>query len=193
MMALMPVIDRYGPAIEYDLLTRFHGVELYDFFRGDRPWSQLARLLAQLPPSSRYMLARREDPERALIVARARREARSTESADRYRPPAVEWDTPTELSAAILDRLGDVMTLLQDLPIAGKKRKAKPPKRTPRPETAVERAEQRLAQEHVEEIIADAEAGKVSEEEYARIAAEVEEQRAAALAAANAESGGTVA
>lgn len=179
MIALMPVIDRYGHAIEYDLLHEFHGVELLDWFRGKRRWRQLIRLLDQLPPSSRFVIAKRNDPEEALAVARVLRDHRATGKA-RYRPPAVEWDTTTELQAAVLDRLGEVVALLADMPIAGKKRKAKPPKRTERPETAIERAEQQLSVEHVAEIEADVEQAKVSEAEYARIAAEAEAARAVA-------------
>lgn len=179
MIALMPVIDRYGHAIEYDLLHEFHGVELLDWFRGERPWRQLIRLLDQLPPSSRFIIAKRDDPEEALAVARVLRDHRAMGRGG-YRPPAAEWNTATELQAAVLDRLGEVVALLADMPIAGKKRKAKPPKRTARPETAIERAQKQLSVEHVADIEADVEAGKVSEAEYARIAAEVEAARTVA-------------
>lgn len=192
MMALMPVIDRYGPAIEWDLRREWQ-VDIHEYFRGERPWAQLRRFLDGLAPTSRYIIAKRNDPETALATARALRDARHGEGRSRYRPPAVEWDARAELDAAILDRLGEVVALLSDLPIAGKKRKGKPPKRTPRPETAIERAERQLSEEHVEEIVADVEAGKVSVEEYARISAEVEAQRAAAQAAADTEAAGTVA
>ena len=192
MIALIPIIDRYGPAIEWDLRTLWH-VDIHEYFRGERPWSQLRRFLDGLAPTSRYVIAKRNDPEVALATAHALREARHGEGRSRYRPPAVEWDTRAELDAAILDRLGEVVALLSDLPIAGNKRKGKPPKRTPRPETAIERAERRLSEEHVEEIVADVEAGKVSVEDYARISAEVEAQRAAAQAAADTETAGTVA
>jgi hypothetical protein len=190
MMALMPVIDRYGPAIEYDLLHEFSTVELHQFFRGERPWGQLGRLLGRLPPSSRYIIAKRNDPDVALAVARAMREARKTGDIAKWRPPAEEWDTAAELAAATLDRLGEIEALLADLPIAGKKRKAKPPRKTARPASAIERAEQQLSDEHVAEIVQDVVAGQVSEEEYRRIAAEVDEQR---QAAAQAEAGQTVA
>lgn len=192
MMALIPVIDRYGPAIEWDLRHEWQ-VDIHEYFRGERPWAQLRRFLDGLAPTSRYIIAKRNDPETALATARALREARRSEGRSRYRPPAVEWDARAELDAAILDRLGEVVALLSDLPIAGNKRKAKPPKRTPRPETAIERAERRLSEEHVDEIVADVEAGKVSVEEYARISAEVEAQRAAAQTAADTEAAGTVA
>jgi hypothetical protein len=180
MIALIPVINRYGHAIEYDLLHEFNGVDLHQFFRGERPWTMLSRLLQQLPPSSRFVIAKRDDPEMALEVARAMRNARASGKGQRYRPPAAEWNTTAELTAAVVDRLGEVVTLLQDLPIAGKKRKAKPPKPVARPESAIERAERELSDEHVNEIIADVENAKVSVQEYQRIAAEVEAARAVA-------------
>lgn len=177
MMALMPVVDRYGPAIEWDLRERWQ-VDLHEYFRGGRPWRQLARFLSQLPRTSRFVIAKKNDPEVALEIARALREAKSSGSGvGQWSPPPEEWDTPTELLASIHDRLGELSALIQDLPIAGKKRKAKPPKRTPRPRYAIDKAEQVLSDEHVAEIIEDVEAGKVSEMEYLRIAAEVEEER----------------
>lgn len=120
----------------------------------------------------------------ALDVARRLREARQEGKGGTYRPPALEWDTHAELLAAMTDRLGEVVALLADMPIAGKKRKAKPPRRTPRPVSAIERAEKQLSQEHVLSIMADVEASYVTEEEYARIAADVEAARAAERQAA---------
>lgn len=135
-------------------------------------------ILDQLPRTSKFVIAKRNDPELALLTARAHREARATGSAGRYRPPPDEWDSTTDLLAQAVDRLGEVEALLADLPIAGKKRKAKPPKQVARPETAIERAEAQLAQEHVEDIIADVEASYVTAEQYAAQAAEVERYRA---------------
>lgn len=138
-------------------------------------------ILDQLPPSSRYVWAKKNDPEIAMHVARTRREQqRTTGRAPAYRPPASEWNMVAELLASILDRQGEQVALLADLPIAGKKRKHKPPKRTARPVTAIERAEQQLALEHYESIVADVEAAKVSHARYAEIAAEAAAQRGAA-------------
>lgn len=153
-------------------------MELVQFFRGERPWSQLLRLLDGLPPSSRYVIAKRNDPVVALEVARADRDRRAT-GQGRYRPPAVGWDTHADLLARVVDRLGEVAALLADMPIRGKQRKAKPPPPVPRPLTAIEKAEHQLSQEHALEIMADVEASYVTEEEYARIAAEVEAARMA--------------
>lgn len=112
-------------------------------------------------------------------MARDIRERQASGQGGRYRPPAVEWSTDSELLASLVDRVGEAVALLADLPIAGKKRKTKPPKRTARPESAIERAERQLSEEHVLGIMADVEASYVTEEEYARIAADVEARRAA--------------
>jgi hypothetical protein len=162
-------------------------VELLDYFRGLRPWPQLARYLRQLQqtPTSRYVVAQQDDDELALVAARMRRDNAQSAAPVRYRPPATAWGIGEELWAKIFDRLGEIEALLSDLPIAGKKRKAKPPKRYPRPETAVDRAELRLSQEHVHEIIDDVESSYVTTEEYERVAAEVEAQREAARTAAH--------
>lgn len=178
-MRLRPVIDRFGGAIEFDLWER--GDNLLEYFSPAYPlktWRRLAVILDQLPRTSRYVIAKKNDPEVALEVARALREQRATGGGGGYRPPPEEWDTLAELTALAADRLGEVEALLADLPIAGKKRKAKPPKRVARPETAIERAEAVLAEEHVTDIIADVEAAYVSDEEYAAEVAAQERYRA---------------
>lgn len=177
-MGLLPEVDRYGEDIEYDLLTLTGGgLDLLDFFRGVHSWRRLRVILERLPRNSRYVLAKKNDPDVALAVARAQREARATGKAERWRPPADEWDTATELLAVIGDRLGEVEALLADLPTADKKRHAKPPKRLPRPLSAIEEADRMLGEEHVEEIIADVESSYVSAEQYAAMAAEQERYR----------------
>lgn len=120
--------------------------------------------------------------------AREQREARASGTGGRWRPPAEEWDTRAELEARLLDRLGEALSVLGDMPTAVKKR-SKPPKAFPRPWSAIEEAEDALAQQHVEEIIQDVEDGYVSDEEYLRMAAEVEEAEKARMAAAAGEGG----
>ena len=125
------------------------------------------------------MLAKKNDPEIALSIARAQREARATGQSERWRPPADEWDTTVEMLATIVDRLGEVEALLADLPMATDKhgkpvKRTKPPKRLARPLTAVEQADELLAEEHVEDIIADVEASYVTAEQYVAMVAEQE-------------------
>jgi hypothetical protein len=150
-----------------------------------KTWRRLAVIIERLPENSHFRVAVRNDPEFALEQARMQREARATGAGGRWHPPAEEWDVRAELDARILDRLGEVVSLLGDMPVAVKKRH-KPPKPFARPRSAIEDAEQLLAEEHVADIIQDVEDSYVSEDEYRRIAAEVEAERAAAEGAGGA-------
>jgi hypothetical protein len=185
MMRLLPEVDRYGEDIEYDLLTLpGGGIDLLDFFRGVHSWRRLRVILDRLPRNSRYVLAKKNDPEIALEVARAQREARAAGKGGRWHPPADEWDTSAELLATVADRLGEVEALLASMPVATDKhgkpvKRQKPPKEFPRPLSAIEEADRVLGEQHVEEIIADVEAAYVSAEDYARMAAEQERYRQA--------------
>ena len=173
------MIERYGEAIEYDLWAA--GDNLLEYLSPAYPLKtarQLLVILDRLPRTSRFVIAKRNDPEIALAVARAMRDQQAQGKGRGYRPPAEEWDTATDLQAQAVDRLGEIAALLTDLPIAGKKRKGKPPKRVMRPESAIEEAERLLAEEHVMEIIDDVEAAYVTPEQYAAQVAEIERYRA---------------
>jgi hypothetical protein len=147
-----------------------------------KTWRRLALIIANLPPTSHFVTARNNDPDNALAQAELQREARAAGTLGKWHPPAEEWDTRTEIEARLLDRMGEVLAVLGDMPMATKRR-SKPPKPFPRPYSAVEEAEQQLAVEHIAEIIDYVEAGQVSDDEYRRIAAEVEEMRATEEAA----------
>lgn len=43
-------------------------IDILDYFRGARPWSQMRRLIAQLPAHSRYKAAIHDDDDFARIV-----------------------------------------------------------------------------------------------------------------------------
>jgi hypothetical protein len=177
------VINRFGDEIDLDLWERGDNIREYMSPRYPlKTWRRLALIIQNLPEHSHFRIAVRNDPENALAVASAQREARAAGTGGKWHPPAEEWDLRTELEARLLDRLGEVVSLLADLPVAVKKRH-KPPKPFPRPYSAVEEAEQQLAADHIADIIDYVEAGQVSDEEYRRMAAEVEEMRAAEEAA----------
>jgi hypothetical protein len=150
-----------------------------------KTWRRLAVIVNRLAESStsRYAIAVENDPELAVEKARAQREARKTGTGGGYRPPAEEWDARAVLEAQMVDRLGEMLAVLADMPMATKKRR-KPPKPWPRPWSAVEEAEQLLAEEHIEEIIADVEDGYMTDDEYRQMVAEMEAEQAAAEAAA---------
>lgn len=187
-MGLLPEIDRYGEAIEYDLWDR--GDNLLHYFsplHPDKTWRRLRVILERLPRTSKYVTAKKNDPEVALEVARALRDAKNGPRGSRWHPPADEWDSANELLATAVDRLGEIEALLSALPVAtgsnGKPiKRPKPPKQLPRPRTAIERAEALLAEEHVLDIIADVEASYVSAEDYAAEAARQEQYRRDAAA-----------
>jgi hypothetical protein len=177
------VINRFGDEIDLDLWERGDNIREYMSPRYPlKTWRRLALIISNLPEHSHFRTAVRNDPDNALAQAHAQREARAAGTEGKWRPPAEEWDIRAELDARLLDRLGEVVSLLADLPVAVKKRH-KPPKSFPRPYSAIEEAEQQLAAEHIDEIIEYVEEGQVSEEEYLRIAAEVEAQRVAEEAA----------
>ena len=149
-----------------------------------KTWRRLAVIIERLATSStsHYVIATQNDPELAMEQARRQREARAAGTGGRWHPPAEEWDVRAELEARLLDRLGEAVALLGDMPTARKKR-TKPPKPFARPRSAIDDAEEMLTHEHIADIIADVESSYVSDEEYLRIAAEVEAERVAAEAA----------
>ena len=112
-------------------------------------------ILDRLPSHSQYVVAKKNDPDVALDVARRLREGKAEGKPLTWKPSAAEWSLTLEMQAALIDRLGEAVALLADLPIAGKRRRSKPPKRVPRPETGIEKAERQLALEHYESILED--------------------------------------
>jgi hypothetical protein len=72
-------------------------------------------------------------------------------------PPPTEWDTPTEVMAAIFDRIGALIVAVQNGYAAEPIREAPPP--YPRPVTETERAKKRAddAEDHaLNDLIAQA-------------------------------------
>jgi hypothetical protein len=139
---LVEQIDLYGEDIESDLFPW----DLLDYFRGARPWQQLARLLPRLPEGSRYRAALLDDEELA-----EQRLASDDGTPGRARPPLVGETQDRALLRAIasgLPRLEYAVYAAQ----AGKKRKGRPPRPLQGPETAEDRIKDRLAQADVEEI-----------------------------------------
>ncbi len=75
---------------------------------------------------------------------------------------SAEWSEEAEVSAAVFDRLGELEAMLQNLPatMRGKKGKAKPPKRYPRPKTGMDEAERRRRLAHFEDLDRDVQAAQ---------------------------------
>jgi hypothetical protein len=137
----MPIVDRYGPEIEWDLRERIQ-VDLAEFFRGDRPWSQLGRFLGQLSvhPTSHFMVAQQNDPTVAdeILRQRTKRKGRAP-----YRPSAYEWDLAAQQRKQTIDRLGEIEAILGSQPLPKGTKRLKPPRPFPVPVSAIEQAEAR--------------------------------------------------
>lgn len=137
-------IDRWGPYLERDLLES--GIDLLDYFRGEREWEQLTRFIDTLPVRSHTLIALRDDDEfvQAQVASGAMelnsKEARISEHD--YSPESARLDRVTDqlnTVASLLDRL--------DQRLAGRQKvKVQQVQPIQRPENAIDRVRQ---QEHV--------------------------------------------
>lgn len=147
---LVEQIDLYGDAIDRDLALGGRGYtggwDLLDWFRGRRPWPQLARLIGGLPEGSRYSAAILDDEELA-----AERLERGEERTGRSTPPLVGETYDRALLRALVSGMGRVEYAVYAA-AAGKKRTGSPPKALPGPETAEDRLREAIGLAQVEEI-----------------------------------------
>jgi hypothetical protein len=104
-----------------------------DWFRGHRPWAQLLRVIGRLPPQSHYKAALADDDELA------ERSPPPVPGAPRV--PLTGYSRTHELLAALLDAVNELHATLTAAHTKGGKRP--PVRRTPRPVTALQRAEHR--------------------------------------------------
>lgn len=126
-----------------------------------KPWRRLRNIIDRLPrQGSAYAEALAQDDEVAEAAARARAEAEEKALAEGRTPPAPprwtprvsEWGIREEMTATVIDRLGEVGTLIRN---QRAKSKIRPPKRYPRPETARDRVEQRQLEAYTASLDAD--------------------------------------
>ncbi|ALE77671.1 hypothetical protein WY02_03520 [Pseudonocardia sp. AL041005-10] len=146
---LVEQIDLYGEAIESDLADR--GIDLLDFFRGARPWTQLARMLPRLPEGSRYRAALLDDED----LARARIEAEDDEDDDAPsksdRPPLIGETQDRALLRQAVSFLRRIEHGLYNSR-APKSKRSKAPDPLKGPETAEDRLRDLLGDADVEDI-----------------------------------------
>lgn len=143
---LIGLIDRYGPAIEYDLQAEL-GLDLVDFFRRRHSWAKLERLLDQLPRASRFRCAVADDDEVAeSILAGGERPARGS-----VPPPLQDVDYHASLLMIIADRLGDVAATV----IASAGGNPGPVSPLPRPVSALDRVQRRHERAQTESLNAE--------------------------------------
>lgn len=101
---LVTLIHRYGEAIEYDLHHEL-GIDLLDFFRAERPWPQLLRLVERSPDHSHYKVAIHDDGQLAQHQADHRGDTRP----GRSRVDARTW-TPER---ALLTDVADILLAIR--------------------------------------------------------------------------------
>jgi len=118
-------------------------VDIHDFFRGHRPWGQLYRFIAQLPPHSRYhaALVADEDSVRRLL---------SDKPGD-GRLSMAGWTPERDLLTTIAEILNEMhATLIQANSEKGKRPATE---RMPRPWTAFEKVAAKQAyDEHKQRV-----------------------------------------
>lgn len=124
------------------------GWDLLDYFRGVRPWSQLVRLVENLPPYSKYKLALSDDDE-----IQRWRERRFNGKTPPPRPPSLDsWTVEDEIMGVLHDGFSLLRNTIisVNLPKGKQAPKFKPAKR---PVTAAERAERRRDRDIHESIV----------------------------------------
>lgn len=143
---LVDQIDIYGAAIESDLADR--SIDLLDFFRGRRPWQQLARMLPRLPEGSRYRAALLDDDELAL----ERLEAESGDDQPKpTRPPLVGETQDRALLRQVVSFLRRIEHGVYNAQ-APRNKRTRPPEPLKGPETAEDRIRDLVGDAEVEEI-----------------------------------------
>lgn len=142
---LVEQVDCYGAEIEADLADRGH--DLLDWFRGLRPWTQLARLLARLPEGSRTVAAVLDDEDLA-----AQRIAEGLERPDGGGRPGLLGETQDRmLLRAVVSALLRIEHATYAVH-AGKGKAGTPPRPLPGPETAEDRVRKRTADTELESL-----------------------------------------
>lgn len=148
--ALVEQVDLYGEAIEADLalggVGYSGGHDLLDWFRGRRPWPQLARLLQRLPEGSRYWAAILDDETLA-----AERIAAGIEPPPRRKTPPLLGETPERmLLRGILSGLQRVEHAVFAVQVG---KKAGPrPRPLPEPSTAEDRLREIAERLEIEDL-----------------------------------------
>lgn len=118
------LIHRYGEAIRADLADR--GWDLARLFQ-DRRFAFLLSVIDQLPRHSRFVAALADDEELA---------EQTPETKPSVHPPLTEWSPEVERLTGIYDRMGELITAVNNT-VAKKARR--PPRPAPRPQTARDR------------------------------------------------------
>ncbi|WP_027944027.1 hypothetical protein [Amycolatopsis taiwanensis] len=106
-----------------------------EFFRGERPWPQLYRLIERLPDHGHYKVAIRDDDE----IARRQRDAELARPQPAT-PRSVDAHTWTPERAALTD-IADILLTIRASLDAQRTGKPQKPGQMPRPKLARDRLE----------------------------------------------------
>jgi hypothetical protein len=140
---LVALLERYGEAIQADLAWR--GWDLALLWR-QRRWQLLLTLVDHLPGTSHTLSAMADDDELAARLPETKPGP----------PPLESWTPEVDKLTLIADRLGELITAVHNT-VA--KRRAKPPRPLPRPQTARDRLKRqrgRAKHDHVKAQLARA-------------------------------------
>lgn len=118
---------------------------MLDFFRGERPWNQLLRLLTRLPRHSQYRVAIVDDDELAS------RYPHPPKQAGLSHPALSDWAALDEVVAVLREEMAETRyTILASTP--GLTQRPQKPKRPLRPLTAMDRRERREDELKIQDI-----------------------------------------
>jgi hypothetical protein len=142
---LVERIDCYGAAVEADLFDRGH--DLLDWFRGLRPWPQLARVLDHLPEGSRYRAAILDDEDLALERIEAGIEPPTSTAT-----PPLEGETQDRMLLRALVSTAQRIEHATYAVHAKKGAAGRPPRPLRGPQTAEDRLREQYADADVEDL-----------------------------------------
>lgn len=139
---LVDEIDRYGAAIEKDLFAMPGDEKLYDWVRDhlSNPWNRLIRLLPALPEGGWYFAAIADDDERAQQILEM--EQRGELPAPSKRPSLVGWTYERAKLTELVDSQRRTEHATWGASPKFKGKGGKPPRPSPRPQTARDRVEE---------------------------------------------------
>lgn len=145
LVRLVQLINRYGPAIEFDLHDRF-GLDLLSFFRHELSWRKLDVLVQGLPSGSAFWAARADDDELAAAVL-----GDKNYSPGGGAPALTEMSYTNQLLTDAVDLLAHVVDRVERLRVK-KSGRVKP---APRPETAMSRVTRAKEDSYIDNLRAE--------------------------------------
>ncbi|MFF5793677.1 hypothetical protein ACFY5D_16650 [Paeniglutamicibacter sp. NPDC012692] len=137
------MLDKFGPQLRADL-QQVYGVDLAVLFKARR-YVHLLALIDGLPAHSRYMEAYLNDEEIATAIL----DSGQSEASGDYHPPLSSWTPELAMLTEIKDTLA--ASIATQVGVAGGK--AKNPKPSPRPVTAIDRIKEQRSREAQQQIV----------------------------------------